>query len=221
MKRLLEAFFLFLENFDTIEASADMEMNREDHEWWNERVWINSVSKDIKIPSNFLPLFDMIIEKYGEQIWEGSQTDAEEEYYSLHITFNVENRIVVLTTKVTENGEEESGDYYEISDDDVVNSFLDDHDIESIVVSYEGGGDDGYIEDKGEGDDGVEYDLNEEMQNIVYRYLEQSFGGWENNEGASGKITVTKNKIEIDHIWNTRDEVDSDLHIVIKLDDVE
>ena len=221
MKRLLEAFFLFLENFDTIEASADMEMNREDHEWWNERVWINSVSNDIKIPSNFLPLFDMIIEKYGEQIWEGSQTESEEEYYSLHITFNVENRIVVLTTKVTENGEEESGDYYEISDDDDVNSFLDDHDIESIVVSYEGGGDDGYIEDKGEGDDGVEYDLNEEMQNIVYRYLEQSFGGWENNEGASGKITVTKNKIEIDHIWNTRDEVDSDLHIVIKLDDVE
>ena len=221
MKRLLEAFFLFLENFDTIEASADMEMNREDHEWWNERVWINSVSKDIKIPSNFLPLFDMLIEKYGKQIWEGSQTEAEEEYYSLHITFNVENRIVVLTTKVTENGEEESGDYYEISDDDDVNSFLDDHDIESIVVSYEGGGDDGYIEDKGEGDDGVEYDLNEEMQHIVYRYLEQSFGGWENNEGASGKITVTKNKIEIDHIWNTRDEVDSDLHIVIKLDDVE
>lgn len=221
MKRLLEAFFLFLENFDTIEASADMEMNREDHEWWNERVWINSVSKDIKIPSNFLPLFDMLIEKYGKQIWEGSQTEAEEEYYSLHITFNVENRIVVLTTMVTENGEEESGDYYEISDDDDVNSFLDDHDIESIVVSYEGGGDDGYIEDKGEGDDGVEYDLNEEMQNIVYRYLEQSFGGWENNEGASGKITVTKNKIDIDHIWNTRDEVDSDLHIVIKLDDVE
>jgi hypothetical protein len=51
--------------------------------------------------------------------------------------------------------------------------------------------------------------------------LERSFGGWENNEGATGVITVTKQEIEIEHIWNTREQVDSDLHLEIKLEDIE
>jgi hypothetical protein len=59
------------------------------------------------------------------------------------------------------------------------------------------------------------------MEDVVYTYLERSFGGWENNEGATGVITVTKQEIEIEHIWNTREQVDSDLHLEIKLEDIE
>ena len=53
MKRLLASFFLFLEQFDTPEASVDFNMDRSDYDWFDEKVWINSLKKDVRIPSNF------------------------------------------------------------------------------------------------------------------------------------------------------------------------
>jgi len=220
MKRLLTSFFLYLEQFNTDEASVDFSMDITSIDWWDEKVWINVLRKDVKIPSNFLPLFDMIIEKYGHKIWDESQSENEEEYYRLFIKFKVESKIMIITSEITENGEEPANDSYELNDNKEVNSFLDEHNLESIVVKYEGGGDDGYVESKGEGNDGVEYDLSAGMEDVVYTYLERSFGGWENNEGASGVITVTKQEIEIEHIWNTREQVKSDLHLEIKLENV-
>jgi len=220
MKRLLTSFFLYLEQFNTPEASVSFNMETTGYDWWDEKVWINSMSKGVKIPSNFLPLFDMIIDKYGEEIWDGSQSESEEEYYSMEITFKVDSKVMIITSEITENGEEDAGDSYELNNNEEVNLFLDDHNLESIMIKYEGGGDSGYIENKGEGNDGEEYDLSAGMEDVVYTYLEKSFGGWENNEGATGVITVTKEEIQIDHIWNTREQVDSDLRIVIKLEDV-
>jgi hypothetical protein len=221
MKRLLTSFFLFLEQFETPEASVDFNMERSEYDWFDEKVWINSLKKDVRIPSNFLPLFDMIIDKYGSDMWEGSQSESGEDYYNVHIKFNVDSRVMIITSEVTENGEEPAGDSYELNGNEEVNSFLDEHNLESITVKYEGGGDDGHIEDKGEGNNGVEYDLSAGMEDVVYGYLEKSFGGWENNEGATGVITVTKEEIEIQHIWNTREQVDSDLHLEIKLEDLQ
>ena len=221
MKRLLTSFFLYLEQFNTDEASVDFSMDITSIDWWDEKVWINVLRKDVKIPSNFLPLFDMIIEKYGHKIWDESQSENEEEYYRLFIKFKVESKIMIITSEITENGEEPANDSYELNDNKEVNSFLDEHNLESIVVKYEGGGDDGYVESKGEGNDGVEYDLSAGMEDVVYTYLERSFGGWENNEGASGLIIVNKNEIRIEHIWNTREQVKSDLHLEIKLENVE
>jgi hypothetical protein len=133
----------------------------------------------------------------------------------------VESKIMIITSEITENGEEPANDSYELNNNKEVNSFLDEHNLESITVKYEGGGDSGYLEDKGEGNDGVEYDLSAGMEDVVYTYLERSFGGWENNEGATGVITVNKQEIEIEHIWNTREQVKSDLHLEIKLENVE
>lgn len=220
MKRLLTSFFLFLEQFDTHEASADFNMDRRSIDWWSSKVWVDSISKDVTIPSNFLPLFDIIVDEYGDEIWEGSQNESDEDYYRMSMTFNVDSKTIVITSEITENGEEDSYDSYELSDNEDVNSFLKEHNLESIMINYEGGGDDGYIEDKGTGNDGVEYDLSAGMEELVYRFLERSFGGWENNEGARGVITVNENEVQIDHVWYTRENVDSDLRIVIKLEDL-
>ena len=88
------------------------------------------------------------------------------------------------------------------------------------MIKYDGGGDSGEIKNVGEGNDGEEYDLSAGMEDVIYTYLERSFGGWENNEGASGEITVTKEEIEINHIWNTRDQVKSDLRLMVELKNV-
>ena len=221
MKRLLESFFLFLDQFDTPEASVTFDMDRRSYDWWNEKVWINTLRKDVKIPSNFLPLFDMIINKYGDEIWEGSQSENDDEdYYRLTISFKVDPRVMIMTSMITENGEEPAGDSYELNDNEEVNTFLDEHNLDSIMIKYDGGGDSGEIKNVGEGNDGEEYDLSAGMEDVIYTYLERSFGGWENNEGASGEITVTKEEIEINHIWNTRDQVKSDLRLMVELKNV-
>ena len=221
MKRLLTSFFLFLEQFDTPEASVSFDMEYRGISWWNEKVWINILRKDVNIPSNFLPLFDMIIEKYGDEIWNGSMNEEQDDYYRASISFKVDQRLMIITSVITENGEEPASDDYNLNNNEDVNTFLDEKNIERITIKYQGGGDDGYIENTGVDDKGDEYSLSAGMEDVVYSYLEQSFGGWENNEGAYGKITVTKEEIQIDHIWNTREDVDSDLRLVIKLEDVE
>jgi hypothetical protein len=221
MKRLLTSFFLFLEQFDTPEASVSFDMEYRGISWWNEKVWINILRKDVNIPSNFLPLFDMIIEKYGDEIWNGSMNEEQDDYYRASISFKVDQRLMIITSVITENGEEPASDDYNLNNNEDVNTFLDEKNIERITIKYQGGGDDGYIENTGVDDKGDEYSLSAGMEDVVYSYLEQSFGGWENNEGASGGIIVTKEEIQIDHIWNTREDVDSDLHLVIKLEDVE
>jgi len=221
MKRLLTSFFLFLEQFDTPEASVSFDMEYRDISWWNEKVWINILRKDVNIPSNFLPLFDMIIEKYGDEIWNGSMNEEQDDYYSASISFKVDQRLMIITSVITENGEEPASDDYNLNNNEDVNTFLDEKNIERITIKYQGGGDDGYIENTGVDDKGDEHSLSAGMEDVVYTYLEQSFGGWENNEGASGGIIVTKEEIQIDHIWNTREDVDSDLRLVIKLEDVE
>ena len=221
MKRLLTSFFLFLEQFDTPEASVSFDMESDSISWWNEKVWINILRKDVNIPSNFLPLFDIIIEKYGDEIWNGSMNEEQDDYYRASISFKVDQRLMIITSVITENGEEPASDDYNLNNNEDVNTFLDEKNIERITIKYQGGGDDGYIENTGVDDKGDEYSLSAGMEDVVYSYLEQSFGGWENNEGASGGIIVTKEEIQIDHIWNTREDVDSDLHLVIKLEDVE
>jgi hypothetical protein len=221
MKRLLTSFFLFLEQFDTPEASVSFDMESDSINWWDEKVWVNILRKDVKIPSNFLPLFDMIIEKYGEEIWNGSMNEEEDDYYRVSISFKVDQRLMIITSEITENGEEDAGDEYELKNDKDVDSFLDETGLESISIKYEGGGDDGYLEDKGEGDDGEDYELSAGVRDVAYNYLTQSFGGWENNEGARGEIIITKDTLSINHIWFTREMENSELQLVIKLDDLQ
>jgi hypothetical protein len=163
----------------------------------------------------------MIIEKYGDEIWNGSMNEEQDDYYRASISFKVDQRLMIITSVITENGEEPASDDYNLNNNEDVNTFLDENNIERITIKYQGGGDDGYIENTGKDDNDDEYSLSAGMEDVVYSYLEQSFGGWENNEGASGEIIVTKEEIQIDHIWNTREDVDSDLHLVIKLEDVE
>jgi hypothetical protein len=205
MKRLLTSFFLFLEQFDTPEASVSFDMESDSINWWDEKVWVNILRKDVKIPSNFLPLFDMIIEKYGEEIWNGSMNEEEDDYYRVSISFKVDQRLMIITSEITENGEEDAGDEYELKNDKDVDSFLDETGLESISIKYEGGG----------------YELSAGVRDVAYNYLTQSFGGWENNEGARGEIIITKDTLSINHIWFTREMENSELQLVIKLDDLQ
>ena len=66
--------------------------------------------------------------------------------------------------------------------------------IEKVVVEYSGENDEGYINEiTCEPDDGaINYrdDLYNTVERAAYDLLSKEWGGWEINEGSSGKITI-------------------------------
>ena len=75
---------------------------------------------------------------------------------------------------------------------------------------YSGGGDSGDIDSRDFDGDG---DYNEsEYENYAYKILYNNYGGWENNEGGRGTITINtiEGTWEIEHTWYETEMVDAE-----------
>jgi hypothetical protein len=127
---------------------------------------------------------------------------------------------------VTTYGTEDTGSYYEFHDyvegDSIYNQFieiqkfLDEINSTGVVIDYSGGGDSGYIEGQYQSENGSG-DVPSEIEDICYDLLEE-FGGWEINEGSQGKISLTKDSININHLWNTEESEFFDHEITLTVD---
>jgi hypothetical protein len=80
----------------------------------------------------------------------------------------------------------------------------------NVTIHYHGSGDEGFIEDiySGKPDSTSDYeaiqrDLFEKLRYLGYALLEEHYGGWENDSGASGDIVidVQARKTIIHHGW--------------------
>ncbi len=60
----------------------------------------------------------------------------------------------------------------------------------NITFQFHGGGDSGYIEDNGNSDFDGETKLYEPAEDMFYRMLSSTFGGWEINEGSQGDCII-------------------------------
>lgn len=85
-----------------------------------------------------------------------------------------------------------------------------------VELTYNGGGDDGYINGTVDSDSG-EVELNEILENISYEILENYFGGWEINEGSFGRINIDfdNQTVTIEHAQNIEEMVDNE-YITLK-----
>jgi len=73
-----------------------------------------------------------------------------------------------------------------------------------LTLSYNGGGDSGYIESTfDETSDAVPASI----ENWCYSQLEKHFGGWEINEGSDGRFIFNFNNstVELEHTYNTEE----------------
>ena len=73
-----------------------------------------------------------------------------------------------------------------------------------LTVTYNGGGDSGYIESSfDETSDAIPASIEDWM----YSQLESHFGGWEINEGSDGRFIFNFNNstVELEHIYNTEE----------------
>ena len=160
-----------------------------------------------------------IINIYAEKcIDEGLSSvdvDGMSSYYRIYGLIDVVNETIIF-----ENLEyhyydtQESGNYYDKDDyeegDSMYEEFLEidkiltELNIDDMIVSYEGGGDNGFISSEYTTENGQSGDVPTEIENICYNILSE-YGGWEINEGSQGSFTITKDQINHDHYWNVEE----------------
>ena len=223
MKKYFEALLVYMRNLGVDRIWTEMTMDGSHMDYWDQEFQAtkNGDYKKIGLPKQFIKLFDTLVEKYGQEIWDGSQNEWDSEYYRVDINVSLSERKIIITSDIQEQTSEGSSHEYDVIEVPSVQSFLDENEIDDFEVSYSGGGDDGYIEDDGYDDEGNQYRLSDDLENYLYRQLNNSFGGWEINEGSSGKFIINRQTMEIEHEWYENDWVGSDLRIEITEKDLD
>ena len=180
----------------------------------------------VQMTSNFQSNFQTILEQYTEELYDdgpGSVNGSSDYFWVDGDIYPSENKIVLHQVRFTSYGTEDSGYelYIEDYDEDDENyeyfleirKFLDEIKATSATVTYEGGGDSGYINSTYESEKGTG-EISGEIEEICYKLLEE-FGGWEINEGSQGSIVFTKDEVNVQHEWNTEEEDSRQIDIEI------
>ncbi len=184
---------------------------------------------DVNMTSTFYSYFETILELYTNELYDegpGSVQSASDYFYVDGEIYPFENKIVFNQVRFTSYGTSDSG--YEVYIDDYeeddgmystfmeVRKFLEHEGIEDMTISYNGGGDSGYIESDytSKNKNGQ---IDEDIEHICYDLLEE-YGGWEINEGSQGNIVFTKDEISVNHEWNTEDDDSNEIDIEITED---
>lgn len=221
MKNKLRILFKYLKGMgiDSVTFRVDLESGIQ----WFELNIEDNISNAIE------NIIQEIIEEYEDKLYElGPGTvDNKNDY------FQVSGEIIpdegkFIFTEIDYQGydTEGSGTYYDKDDyeeDDsmydtfiAVGKFLDEIRATSVTVGYSGGGDSGAVDNNYESENGSGI-IPDNIENICYSLLEE-YGGWEINEGSQGNIVFTKDEIEVNHEWNTQEDYNEQINIVITLD---
>jgi hypothetical protein len=93
--------------------------------------------------------------------------------------------------------------------------------ITKVTLSYAGQGDEGSFTEVFESDteNDLDDELREPLERLGYELLEEHYGGWENNEGAQGSITIdtATGAVEIHHGWPTTTYEYEDLQVKLPM----
>jgi hypothetical protein len=221
MKNKLRILFKYLKGMgvDNITFNVDLE---------NGVQWFELNTED-NISSAIENIIQEIIEEYEDKLYElgPSTLDNPNEYFRVSGEI-IPNEGKFIFTNIDYQGydTETSGSYYDKDDyeeDDsmydtfiAVGQFLDEIRANSATVGYSGGGDSGAVDNNYESENGSGM-VPSNIENICYILLEE-YGGWEINEGSQGNIVFTKDEIEVNHEWNTQEDYNEEINIVITLD---
>ena len=223
MKKKFKMLMAYLRGFKKESINFELSISSQDVEEIN-------IYDGIDMTSTFYSYFESIVNQYADDLYyegPGSVDNAGDYFYVDGDIYPSENKIVFNQVRFTSYGTEDSGNFYNFEDHEglgdsiedffiEVREFLDEIKATSVTVSYEGGGDSGYIESTYESEKGTG-DLPAGIENICYNLLEE-YGGWEINEGSQGTIVFTKDEIEVNHEWNTEEDDSNEIDIEITED---
>jgi hypothetical protein len=226
MNKKLELLLKFLNKLNVNTASLDVDIY--DGEISNVDGGMSTdTGSYFNLPQPLSSYIDDIVEPYVEEYFETYESMEGVEYddftgqETLTIIFYPKERKIEITSEEvwsdTEANESEIdlNNYPDLKES--VNQVFEEFGYDGeIMIDYEGSGDDGYINNTMK-INGVEQDLNEEIEEIVYNVLGNFYGGWENNDGSKGMVTITKDMIHIEHIWYVTDYRESHHELEMQL----
>jgi len=155
------------------------------------------------------PSIDKVVSELIDQI-NLDDVEFESENDSNHVEiefFSSEKKIVITVYETVYDTEpaSASGSISELENDDL--NDLKEKGITLVEITYNGGGDSGYIDEDMGVDSKETVKVSAGIENVCYNIL-QEFGGWEINEGSQGKITFdfVSDNYSVYHEWNTERE---------------
>lgn len=186
---------------------------------WNGR----EVTCDGNIPTMFSMPFDF--SNFVEMLVQENNVRGYENLNSVSLSIDFEKREVRIVGSFTEYGEDSQGESeYDFSEEfeKELLDYLVDNDFEgaqSVIINFNGGGDDGYLESEISviiGNDSTSVLGPAFIDNTCYDILNTEYGGWENNEGGFGSFNISPSEkvIRLNFIYNTEDSVDDILEIL-------
>lgn len=159
-----------------------------------------------KLRNFFEKLYEVVVN--NESIWDNIDWDNN---HNIYVRYTVKNQSLSIEDRESITNTRDYGNEKEITDKEMIEEITKwkSEGIRTIRVDFNGGGDSGYIDERGLGNGDIEVELPASFSDFLYNMLESNHGGWEINEGSQGTFyfDLPKKEITLEHQYNT-DESD-------------
>ena len=177
----------------------------------------NTDTEGYTIPSNFLGFLEGIIYDNIEKIRDESYSEVSD-YYYVYLNIETTNKQLVFTSESYEMSETPSEYSVPLSETEM--EIVRNSGVNQLAIDYSGYGDSGSIESSYVDENGDYLDIPTQIEDILYRVLEDAYGGWEINDGSYGTINIEDGEVSITHVWKEEELSETPLNLVITKDDI-
>ena len=202
----------------SIELDSDqVDLSQDDIKWQYVQHFENNYRADL--PEGLIPILQKVMNHIiDEDIFESPDIDAMS-HQMIGIEIDCSRKELTVTHDYSYYSREDGSSIEYDSDEDkaVFDKWMEEdlQDVEVpsegiLTLSYNGGGDSGYIESSfDETSDAVPASI----EDWCYKQLESHFGGWEINEGSDGRFIFDFNNstVNLDHTYNTEENATNTL----------
>jgi hypothetical protein len=223
MNRQIKSLFDFLKKMGATSGDLNFGIWDDNIEYTDQNI-TNENGKNIPIPPPFDRYLETLVEEHMDEIYEDKNSD-DTGYRRVYMTFDLENYKIKMEIEAQYYDTQSDGTSYEFEDEpkwgNIVNEVFDELKYDGeIILSYEGGGDSGYIQSEMSlTDKGEEVPVDKRLEEIGYYIINRSFSGWEINEGSQGHIYFNREEVWAEHTWNTEKERECYNEIIISAND--
>ena len=177
----------------------------------------NTDTEGYTIPSNLLGFLEGIIYDNIEKIRDESYSEVSD-YYYVYLNIETTNKQLVFTSESYEMSETPSEYSVPLSETEM--EIVRNSGVNQLAIDYSGYGDSGSIESSYMDENGNYQEIPTQIEDILYRVLEDAYGGWEINDGSYGTINIEDGEVSIEHVWKEEELSETLLNLVITKDDI-
>ena len=195
-----------------IELDSDQyDLSHEDIDWRYIQHFENNYRADL--PEGLVPILKKVMNHVIEEGVYDSPDIDNMSYQNIDIEIDCTQKDLTVTHNYSyyDRGDSQNIEYNSDEEKELFDRWMEEDlkDVEVpsngiLTVSYNGGGDSGYIESSF---DETSDAIPSSIEDWMYSQLERHFGGWEINEGSDGRFIFNFNNstVELEHTYNTEE----------------